>query len=121
MQLLYIFLAGGLGCVARFLLSGAARSWSATIPAGTLLVNIIGSFLIGFLMVLLAARFSQSPVLQTVIITGFLGGFTTFSAFSYETVVLFQSGAGAAMLNILGNVLLCLTATLVGIWLGRTV
>jgi CrcB protein len=121
MQILFIFLAGGLGCVARFLLAGVARSWSAAFPAGTLLVNVVGSFLIGLLMIALAGRFSQTPVLQSIIVTGFLGGFTTFSAFSYETVTLFQSGAWPGFLNILANVGLCLAATVAGILAGRAI
>jgi CrcB protein len=121
MQILYIFLAGGMGCAARFLVSGAAKSWAGPFPAGTLLVNVLGSFLIGLLMVSLAGRFAQNPVLQTALITGFLGGFTTFSAFSYETVVLFQSHPGMAILNIAANVLLCLGATAAGMWVGKSI
>ncbi len=123
MQLLYIGLFGGLGCVARFL----ASDWSyqlvgRSLPYGTLLVNVVGSFLLGLLMTFGLRSTLLSPDLRLGLGVGFLGGFTTFSTFSYETMKLIEEGsiwqAGA---NILLNLLLCLLAVLLGIWLARQI
>jgi CrcB protein len=90
------------------------------IPFGTLAVNVVGSFLIGLLMggdlhhPLLAGN------LRIGLAVGFLGGFTTFSTFSYETVRLLENGSvGAAFFNVLLNVVLCLLAAWVGIVMAR--
>jgi len=123
MQLLYIGLFGGLGCVARFL----ASDWTyqlvgRSLPYGTLLVNVLGSFMLGFLMTFGLRSTLLSPDLRLGLGVGFLGGFTTFSTFSYETMKLIEEGsiwqAGA---NILLNLLLCLLAVLLGIWLARQI
>ena len=123
MQLLYIGLFGGLGCVARFL----ASDWTyqlvgRSLPYGTLLVNVLGSFMLGFLMTFGLRSTLLSPDLRLGLGVGFLGGFTTFSTFSYETMKLIEEGsiwqAGA---NILLNLLLCLLAGLLGIWLARQI
>lgn len=121
MQLLYIGIFGGLGCMARFL----ASDWTyqlvgRNLPYGTLLVNVVGSFLLGFLMTF-GLRSTLIPQdLRTGLCVGFLGGFTTFSTFSFETVRLLEEGsfwqAGA---NIVLNVLVCLLSALLGIWLAR--
>jgi len=123
MQLLYIGFFGGLGCVARFLTS----EWTyqlvgRSLPFGTLAVNVVGSFLLGFLMTFGLRSTLLSADLRLALGVGFLGGFTTFSTFSYETVKLLEEGsiwqAGA---NILLNLLLCLLAVLLGVWLARQI
>lgn len=121
MQLLYIGIFGGLGCMTRFL----ASDWTNQLvgrglPYGTLLVNVAGSFLLGFLMTFGLRTTLLSPELRIGLSVGFMGGFTTFSTFSYETLKLLEEGsfwqAGA---NILLNVFLCLLFALLGVGLAR--
>lgn len=121
MQLLYIGIFGGLGCVARFL----ASDWTYQLvgrglPYGTLLVNVVGSFLLGLLMTFGMRSTLLSPELRLGLTVGFMGGFTTFSTFSYETLRLLEEGsfwhAGA---NILLNVLLCLFSAMLGVLVAR--
>lgn len=101
-KLLFIGLAGLLGTLSRYFLSGwAARKFGETFPMGTLLVNLIGCFLIGFLFYLMQERFLVNQTLRTIILIGFLGGFTTFSSFGMQTFTLLRDGEfGFAVLNI---------------------
>jgi CrcB protein len=121
MQLIYIGIFGGLGCMARFL----ASSWTyqlagRNLPYGTLLVNVAGSFLLGLLMTFGLRSTLLSPELRIGLGVGFMGGFTTFSTFSYETLKLLEEGslwqAGA---NILLNVVLCLLFALLGVLVAK--
>ena len=110
----------GMGLLVHNRLSGIGGVSGSTL--GTLLVNVIGSFLIGFLFVLLQQRFSgQIPeLLRGLLLVGLLGGFTTFSAFSLETLQLMQIGLWSkAMLNIILSVAACLFAVFAGAGLGR--
>ena len=89
-MIILIALGGGLGAVCRYLLSKVMGTLLGTsFPFGTLVVNIIGAFLIGFIGFILFERtFHLGAELRALIIIGLLGGFTTFSSFSYETVLL---------------------------------
>ena len=121
MQLIYIGIFGGLGCIARFLVS----TWSyqflgRSLPYGTLVVNVVGSFLLALLMTFSLRSALFTAELRVALSVGFLGGFTTFSTFSYETVRLLEEGsvwqAGA---NILLNAGLCLLFALLGMLAAR--
>ncbi len=117
-KLLLIGLAGFIGTLSRYWLSGVvARRYGETFPMGTLLVNLIGCFMVGLLFYLLQERFLVNQTVRTVILIGFLGGFTTFSSFGLQTFTLLQDGEfGLAALNILGaNVI-----GLVLVWAGYT-
>ena len=121
MHILFIGVCGGLGCVARYLLSGwTYQLLGRTLPYGTLLVNTLGSFLLAALMIFGLRSALFSPELRLGLTVGFLGGFTTFSTFSYETLRLLEEGslwqAGA---NIVLNIVLCLLFALLGAWVGR--
>jgi len=121
MQLLYIGIFGGLGCVARFLVSGWTYAlFGRGLPYGTLAVNVIGSFLLGLLIVFGLRSTLLSPELRIGLTVGLMGGFTTFSTFSYETARLLEEGslwqAGA---NIILNVFICLLFALLGMHLAR--
>jgi fluoride exporter len=83
---LMILLGGGAGSVARYLIATAVMTRiSSRFPLGTVFVNISGSFLIGLLMTLLTERFAPHPNLRLLLVVGFLGGYTTFSSFDWET------------------------------------
>jgi CrcB protein len=121
MQILYLAIAGALGAVSRFLLSGFTyRLLGSGFPYGTLCVNVIGSFLIGFVMQVGLNTDIIPQSLRTVITVGFLGAFTTFSTFSFETLNYIQDGVwGMALLNIAVNVIVCLLAVFAGIIIGK--
>ena len=127
MTYLWVALGGALGSVARYACSGIAVRWlGAAFPYGTLFVNVMGSFAIGLLAALVAAdgRPSLGADARAFLLVGVLGGFTTFSSFSLETLNLARSGALApAMLNVAGSVVLCLAAVSIGFatagWLNR--
>ena len=121
-RFLWICLGGAIGTGARYLLSGwLLRITGSVFPYGTLAVNVIGSFLLGFLMeAALAADFP--PTLRLALTTGVMGGFTTYSTFNYETLQLFQEDAwflGFANLGI--TVTACLVAGVLGLAAGRLV
>src|SRR5512139_149935 len=127
MTVLWVALGGALGSVARYACSGVAVRWlGAGFPYGTLFVNVTGSFTIGLLAALVAAdgRPTLGADARAFLLVGVLGGFTTFSSFSLETLNLARSGAlGPAILHVAGSVVLCLAAVSLGFatagWLNR--
>ena len=120
---LLVALGGGLGAALRHLTNLAAfRLLGPNFPFGTLAVNVIGSFLMGVLVEVVARRFGASAELRLFLATGVLGGYTTFSAFSLDTIVLWERGApGLAVAYVGLSVLLSLAAIIGGLWLARTV
>lgn len=120
-QLLVIAAGGALGSVARFWVSSGVYQWlGRDFPYGTLAVNVAGSFLMGLLSVLLIERLALGPEWRAAILIGVLGGFTTFSAFSVETLSLLESGAiSRALANVVISVVLCLGAVWLGAMAGR--
>ena len=121
MKIFYLGIFGGLGCVARYMVSGWVYNLAGkSLPYGTLAVNVIGSLLLGLIMEGSLRSTLLSPELRFGITVGFLGGFTTFSTFSYETVRLLEEGSlVAAGANVLLNVTVCVAAALIGIYLAR--
>ncbi len=115
-----IAIGGAAGACLRFLLSEAMlHLFGRAFPFGTLLVNILGSFIIGLLYgLILTEQLAPNPW-RIFIGIGILGAFTTFSTFSMDTVLMLQQGAFVkATLNVLANLVLCLTLTWLGIKLG---
>jgi CrcB protein len=117
--MLKILLIGGFGMVgtlARYWVQGfVQRITGTTFPYGTLAVNVVGSFIVGFAATLLLERAAANPIWRSAILIGFCGGFTTFSALAYETMELARTGdPSAAALNMAGHVLLGLGA----VWAG---
>lgn len=110
---------GAAGSVARYALSMAgAAILGGKFPAGTLAANLLGCLAIGVLMFFIVERDQPSVSLRLLIITGFLGGLTTFSSFGYETVHLLRQGdVGKALLNVGANVILGLAA----VWAGFSI
>jgi len=109
---------GFLGSVLRYSVSGFVQDVSRSIhfPYGTLAVNLVGCFAIGFLSQLAESRGFFTAETRTLVFVGVLGGFTTFSAFGNETINLWREGeSGLALLNIAAHLVLCLGA----VWLSR--
>lgn len=120
-RFLWICLGGAAGTGARYLLGGwVLGMFGSLLPFETLAVNVIGSFLISAIMHVALATRAISPTLRLVLTTGFLGGFTTYSSFNYETVKLAQDGAFSLVALYVGVMLAgCLAAGFAGIWIGR--
>lgn len=116
MSYLLILAGGGLGSLARYLASTAIMTRFATrFPIGTLVINITGSFLIGLLMTLLTERFQPHPNWRLLLVVGFLGGYTTFSSFEWETYAAVREGGfWIGFANVVGSVTLGYAA----VWLG---
>ena len=121
MQYLLIGLGGFLGANARFLvLSWAARLLGTNFPYGTFIANISGSFLLGIAIAILHDRALLESPQRYFLLAGFLGAYTTFSTFTYESMQLFQQGAVLfGLLNVLGSVAIGLLAVFCGVLLGR--
>lgn len=120
MNIFLVGIGGALGSISRYLLSMWIQSFSRSIdfPYGTLTVNLIGCFLIGFLAELAEAHSAFTPESRAFMFVGILGGFTTFSSFGNDTINLFRDGE---MFNALANVGTNVVFGLALVWLGRTV
>lgn len=118
MRILGIILAGGAGSLCRYWVSIWGNSLGSRMPLGTLAVNIAGCFIIGLVGALFLKR-PEQETLRIILITGFLGGFTTFSAYSWETIALFRQGSiESALAYVLASNLGGLTAAWLGYRLG---
>jgi fluoride exporter len=118
----WVALGGAVGSVARFWVSSfAARQFGESFPWGTLAVNVTGSFCIGlFAGLLVPERSLQTVAWRALLMTGLCGGYTTFSAFSLQTLGLLRDGAMmAAAVNVISSVLLCLIAVWSGLVLAQ--
>lgn len=120
-QLLAIAAGGSIGAVMRFIVSTGIYSWLGRgFPYGTLVVNVLGSLLMGLLYELFLQRLSVSPEVRAFLLVGFLGAFTTFSTFSIETVNLIEQGdLLKAMANVFVSVILCVLAAWIGLQIMR--
>ena len=116
-----VALGGALGSVLRYLVANAALAWMGpTFPWGTLAVNLVGSFLIGLVQSLAVESLVISEEARLFLATGVMGGLTTYSAFSYETVRLAETGAWPqAWANVLVTTAACLALCLLGLTTGR--
>lgn len=118
-----IGVGGFLGANARYWLGlWAARRWGITFPYGTLLINVSGSFLLGFFLTLTTERLLVHPNWRLLVAIGFLGAYTTFSTFTYESVALLRDGAWlAGLLNLIGSLFLGVLGLVIGSALARLV
>jgi CrcB protein len=120
---LWVGLGGFAGANARYILSDAIRArLGLDFPSGTFVINLTGSLLIGILVTLLTERLIVDPVWRRLLVVGFLGGYTTFSSYTYEALALVEQGRWAsAALYLLGSNGLGLLACGAGIALARTI
>lgn len=121
MDLSLVAAGGALGAVARYLVNRWVADWlGAQFPYGTLAINLSGSFVLGLFLTLLAARGQSATEQRLFFAVGFLGAYTTFSTWTYESAALLADGAPlAALFNLFGSLLLGLLAVFVGIAVGR--
>jgi fluoride exporter len=114
---LLIAVGGALGTLARYLISVAAVPFSHTLPWGTILINVSGSFVIGFFgtLTLSQGRYPLPETARLFVMVGFCGGFTTFSSFSLQTLDLMRQGLlTRALINVAASVVLCVGAVAIG-------
>lgn len=118
---LAISVAAIVGANLRYLLSRlAAKGLGPVFPYGTLAVNVVGSFIVGFFIIWTTERVLLDPRWRLLVVIGFCGSFTTFSSYAFETMSYFEHGQwGLMLVNVLGNNLLCLGGALAGMALAR--
>ena len=116
-------LAGAIGALSRYGVEGfVSERFPGSFPAGTFVINVTGSFVLGFLFVLLTERVAASPALRTSLTVGFVGAYTTFSTFSFETLRLIEDGAlRTAAVNVVATLVLGLLAVWAGMTIGRAI
>ena len=115
-MILYIALGGAIGSVLRYLTSMlVSKYWSSNFPFATFLTNVLGCFIIGLVFGFLTKHNLQNSNLKWFLITGFCGGYTTFSAFGFENITLFQSNNSLVAFGYIG---LSIFVGLLSVWLG---
>ncbi len=121
LQIMMVGIGGALGSILRFLMSSVMVAWlGRDFPFGTLTINVLGSFLMGLLAIVLVEHLDLDAVWRTTILVGFLGGFTTFSSFSLETLHLFLADETFKALLYMGlSVVLCVGAAALGLKVGQ--
>ena len=127
-KLLWLALAGAFGTLARFGLSEAVKGligrlgFAMGLPFGTWAVNITGCFLFGLVLEYFEGRHFLRPDLSFILLVGFMGAFTTFSTYIFESAAFVRNGeTGLLLLNLLGQNLLGFLALFAGLWLGRLI
>jgi fluoride exporter len=123
MNFLIIGIGGFLGAVARYGVGlWIGRQWGRSFPIGTFVINVSGSFLIGLLMSLFTERFMVNPQWRLLSVVGFLGAYTTFSTFEYETGALLRDGEWLiAMLNVVLSVIVGFAALKLGEMIAKSI
>jgi CrcB protein len=118
---LLVAIGGGMGALVRYVAASAIMTrFGGKLPLGTLVINVTGSFLIGFLMTMLTERLQLDPRWRLLLVVGFLGGYTTFSSFEWETYTAVRGGElWTGMLNVVSSVMLGYVAVSLGSMLAR--
>ena len=118
-----IALGGLVGSVARYWLAGLVqRAFGSSFPAGTLTVNVLGSFVVGIVMALALERGMLGEDTRLLLATGFCGGFTTMSTFGYETLAMIEAGQiVSALANVAASLVTCVGAAGIGQLVGRAI
>lgn len=118
--MLWITVGAALGANLRYGVSRWAASFSASLPFGTLIVNVTGSLVLGFFLIWTSERVLADPLWKPLVAVGFCGAYTTFSSYSFETFRLFEQGHYlAGFVNFAANNLVCLAAVLAGAVVAR--
>jgi fluoride exporter len=122
-NILCVGLGGFIGASLRYIISiNSTKLFGAQFPYGTLIVNVIGGLFIGLIMELCITTNAISPSLKLFLVTGIIGGLTTFSTFSYETVTLFiEDNYVAGMLNTVLNLFLSIAGVIIGKFIAQTI
>lgn len=124
-MLVYLLVGAGgfLGAIARYMLAvWIGQRWGRSFPLGTFVINISGSFLIGFLMSIMTEKLMLNPQWRLFLVVGFLGAYTTFSTFQYETGSLLRDGEWfVAILNVVSSIILGFAALKLGEMLAKTI
>ncbi len=122
-QVLAVAVGGAVGSALRYVTTlGATRLLGTSFPLGTLLVNVLGCLIAGFIFGIAREHAVLPPIVRILLLTGFLGGYTTFSTFAVETVTLLQDGSWVVALgSLLANILCGGALAFAGIYLGRVV
>lgn len=123
MNALVIGIGGFVGAVSRYGIAvWIGQRWGRSFPLGTFVINVSGSFLIGLLMTLMADRFTENPQWRLLLVVGFLGAYTTFSTFEYETGALLKDGEWLfAGLNVVLSVIVGFVALKLGEMIAKTI
>lgn len=123
LQVIAIACGGAFGALSRYFIIGIVTDWlGKDFPFGTLFVNVLGSFLIGILYVVVVLKMHLSPELKSILVVGFLGAFTTFSTFSLEAFNFISQGLLlSAVTYILSSVILCILAVWAGVSLAKLI
>lgn len=123
MSLMWVFVGAGIGGALRYALGGwIAQRWGASFPWHTMAINVSGAFLLGVLMAIGTDRGLVSPEMRLLLGVGILGGFTTFSTLSYESVALIEQGLVVqGMANMFGSAVLGIAAAVAGLYMGRAI
>lgn len=120
MNYIYVAAAGGCGALLRYLISKGLVNYNMVLPWHTLLVNVLGSFLMGYFSWALVQKWSLSSDEQAIVLAGFLGGFTTFSAFSLEVVRFAEQQAWWRAIGYVSvSVVLCVVMCALGLYIAR--
>lgn len=121
LKIIMVAVGGGIGATTRYLVSTwAAERFGTDFPYGTLIVNVVGCFIIGVFMTLATERLIVTPYWRLLVTVGFVGGLTTFSSYSYETLKLLEDAdIMMALYNLVGNVIMGFFATWLGISVAR--
>ncbi|MBP2628020.1 MAG: CrcB-like protein [Firmicutes bacterium] len=123
LKVMMVAVGGGIGATTRYLVSTwAAEKFGTDFPYGTLIVNVVGCFIIGAFMTLATEKLIVSAYWRLLVTVGFVGGLTTFSSYSYETFKLLQDAdIMMAVYNLLGNIMIGFFATWLGISVARLI
>ena len=120
MNVLYLAIGGAVGTLSRYYVTGRVTEWNGPTGLGVFTVNIVGSFLIGVFLTLSEERFMWPPQLRLLVAVGFLGGFTTFSSWTWETMQMMEMrNVLGASLNIAGSIVCGMMAVYAGTALAR--
>lgn len=117
-EIILVFLGGGLGSIARFLVSKAYAAWNPSFPFATLTANFLSCIVFGLIIMLGADKLNLNPTLKLLMLTGFCGGLSTYSSFTFETVELFKTGN---ILLAFSNIALNFFLSVTGLYLGIAV